>query len=188
MTNSDHIKLVESGPIKFPEWRKQNPKIRLELEGEVLNKLFLTECNLTPANLYATWIGYSHFNRVRMVNIDFQGGQLYASSLFNCNLSKVRMAYSVLCWSLLRNCNLNGTDFTDSRFDFMAIVGCDLSKCVGLNTVRHESSTGIDLDTLTKSYVGAGECFTQELRVFFMNAGVNELFLDLVPQIFAKTR
>jgi hypothetical protein len=184
MAHSDHVKLVESGPMKFPKWRKQNPKITLELDYEVLNNLLLKECNLNPASLYGSWIGYSALYEVAMIDIDFREGQVYLSGLHNCNLSKVRMTHSVLSLSLLKYCNLNKTDFTDSRFKLMTIAGCDLSKCVGLDTVSHLSSTSIDLDTLTKSFVGAGECFTQELRAFFINAGVNKKLLDLVPQIF----
>lgn len=68
------------------------------------------------------------------------------------------------------------------------MADCDLSVALGLESAVHEAPSTIGLDTLMRTFRGAGNQWTPELRKFFLNAGVDQGVLDQLPGIVAEVK
>jgi hypothetical protein len=68
------------------------------------------------------------------------------------------------------------------------VTDCDLSHAKGLREVRHNAPSSIGLDTMIKSFRGAGNLLTQDLESFFLDAGVPRDFLRALPRLASEIR
>ena len=52
MANTQHVDMLQEGVEVWNEWRKQNPAIRADLSGAMLQKTNLTGAILTDCRIY----------------------------------------------------------------------------------------------------------------------------------------
>lgn len=113
------------------------------------------------------------------------------------------MNYATLLWAGLSGTNfseadlrnttlllptLADADFSGARISETVFTGCDFSRVKGLSQVKHEGPCQIDISTLTKTFDGSGDRFSNEVQSFFINAGVPRELVDAIPKIVGKTK
>lgn len=147
--------------------------IKADLHGANLSDAEFFESKLTMANLR----GVSLLGAV-LSYIDLTFADLSEADLSNADLTGAKFVYS----------DLSGSKFNDAKMSNTTFGSCNLAKCVGLKTVKHEGPSNIDLRTLEKSFRGAGNCFTSELETFFLNSGISKEFLETLKKTLAEVK
>jgi uncharacterized protein YjbI with pentapeptide repeats len=161
-----------------------------------LNGANLSSANLREANLYRADLSKAKLMDVQAYDANFQYANLYGANLCSANLDfanfslaelfNAKLTCSSLVGTLFFYTDLFLTDFKDATMDCTAICGCDLSKCINLDTVKHTEPSSITLDTITQSYYGAGKCYTNILESFLTNAGVPKQLLNALSEILSQ--
>lgn len=98
--------------------------------------------------------------------------------------SRADLRWADLSWAnlgsvILRETNLVGSEFTRSQVGKTAIINCDLTRAVGLETIRHEAPTSLAIDTMYKSQGKIPE-------VFLRGAGVPETLVQYIPSLVGE--
>jgi hypothetical protein len=155
----------------------------------------LSDAYLCNANLFGARISKARLSNVQAGEANFQKADLEHADLINANLDYANLAGTwffcanlsglsligtVLFYTDLMWARLNGATMNDT-----AICGINLTECTGLETVKHQGSSCISLDTLIQSYYGGGKCWTPILESFLIKAGVPKQILDVIPEIVA---
>lgn len=159
--------------------------------------------NLSNANLYWSDLSYAHLGQSNLTKALLSGASLQFADLYRAKLSFAGLRFANLGGAKLHEADLSNTEltatifyctevdganFTSASMDVALISGCDLSQCLGLETVNHRGPSSIGFDTLVSSYHGAGNLLTAELETFFLNAGVPKQLLDALPKILGEAK
>ena len=198
MANPEHVDVVNKGTYAIWEWTQKNPGVRLDLSGENLSKADLSGANLSESDLTRSNLTEAALTKANLSRAVLVGANLSVADLSEANLTKANPPGSNIRFVLLRQADLSAADFQFTNLFCSypieanlskAILGatsigrCDLSRCVGLETVKHEAPSSIAVDTLIASFRGAGNSLTPELYTFFRGAGVSEELLKALPSI-----
>jgi uncharacterized protein YjbI with pentapeptide repeats len=161
----------------------------------------LSWSNLFEANLAGIKISKTNLQAANLSNASLPSGHLSDTCLDEASLAATDLSACRFDYCSLRNTNLSHadlllTEFNSSQFwktDFSnaTMRGCvfvdiDMSTCVGLKTVEYDRSNSIDFATMVRSYRGAANSFTPELKSFFIGSGIPEDLLDEMRKYFAK--
>jgi uncharacterized protein YjbI with pentapeptide repeats len=101
----------------------------------------LEGADLRQANLISADLTSARLDDVDLYEADFTGADLKQASLNSANLLKVKLI----------DVNLCRADFTDAAIGETIITNVDFSETVGLERIKHSSSTSIDTSTLQLS-------------------------------------
>lgn len=174
----------------------------------ILYETRLKAVDLSGANLSGADLGSDDFAGAQFVNSDLSGADFSDDTLTSVDLtgSDMRKAFFSNC-SLastnLSNVNLSDAVFIGTRFVQVTMTNtnlskalmredtfsdCDLSKCIGLETIEHGGPSSIGIDTLVQSLGIGGHHFRPELELFFLNTGVPKDVLDKLPEILANVQ
>ena len=168
MANPEHVAVVKQGVKTIAQWRLQHPEETLDLSGADLSTADLSTADLSRANL--------------------SGADLSTADLFGANLQLAYLSDADLFEADLNLADLSGADLANARFGFTTVGDCDLSQSTGLDSVAHEYSSSIGIDTLVASFRGAGNTWTPQLMAFFLGAGVPRQLLDALPDIVREIK
>jgi hypothetical protein len=193
MAKPEHVAVVRKGANSIERWRRENPKEHLELSGADLAKIDLRHADLFGANLSSANLSGSHLSNADLALANLAGAnlekaRLYFSNLVASKLEGTNLSESSLIGSRFQYPDLSKTVFTNAEMLRAVFSDCDLSKCVGLSAVKHVGPSSIGIDTLIRSFRGAGNCFTAEIEAFFLNAGVPKQLIDALPDILANVQ
>ena len=95
----------------------------VNLEGANLKSASFTDANLTGVNLDTADLSDAYLNRA-----DLSDANLYAANFSNADL--------------------NGANFTNARFGFTTLVNTELSNSIGIETIKHDGPSPIDVNTI----------------------------------------
>jgi hypothetical protein len=206
MANKDHIEIVRRGNAAIGAWRKNNPETTLDLSGANLQGIDLQEANLGGANLQRCDLSATYPQRgvdlrqAKLKRADLRRANLRMADLTGAELRKANLSFSQLSvvdfsHADLRDANLEGSYFIGSIFHGTKLSGAnlegalightkfanvDLSNVGGLETVKHEFPSFIDIDTLFRSKGDVP-------RSFFEGCGIPDIFLTYLPEILGAT-
>ena len=158
------------------------------LAGAFLGSANLYAADLRGANLHNAVLGMANLLRTRLREADLSGATLIWSDLAETDLEAANMVEADLIGATLRRCNLRHTNLERATIGVTGIEGCNLAEVKGLKTVRHGLPSSIGLDTIIRSFRGAGNRLTPELRAFFGDAGVPEEILRDIPRIISEIK
>jgi len=151
-----------------------------------LTSLVMTD--LSGSNLFKASTAGSHFVSCNLSNVNFAGADLGFALFCDCTLSEANFSSANLYLTNVTSSSLHNSNLARATFSSTTISDCDLSNCKGLEDAKHEGPSWIGIDTLVKSFRGAGNQFTSELETFFVNAGVPKEILDSLPKILASVQ
>lgn len=191
MAKPEHIALARKGMIAIEKWSGENPENRLELSGADLRKINLSRANLFYANLSTANLSGAHLSESDLTLANLEGANLKKarlsfSSLVATKLGATDLSESFLIGTRFQYPDLLKTVFTGAEMFRAVFCDCDLAKCIGLSTVKHIGPSTIGIDTLIRSFKGAGNRFSGEMETFFLNAGVPKQLIDALPGALAK--
>ena len=164
---------------------------KADLSRAKLAKTLLFRTDFLKANLFQAklpWVSVigSQFVGTELTQADLSEADVHLTSFVRTDLSGANLSKIQLIGTTFLDVTFHETNLVDSIMANVTIGDCDISPCVGLDSIKHQRPSSIGLDTLTKSFYGAGGCFTHELELFFLNAGVPKQLLDGLPMILKK--
>src|ERR1044072_7810915 len=105
MANEEHLAIIKQGVEAWNRWRKEHPKIILDLGRAVLNGAGITRArprrahfngyDVSSANLKETVLRFTNLSGAILENADFTGARLYNTIFADTYLSLAKGLYSV---------------------------------------------------------------------------------------------
>ena len=174
-----------------------------KLRGANLTSADLRGADLTRAELRDANFSYAKLSEARLVRADLDGADFWNAKLTQANLIRANLSRARLPWADLSGADLTGatlfwthviwaevagTRLTGASFGPTSLSKCDLSQATGLSSVIHFGPSSIGVDTLIRSFRGAGNKLTPDLESFFLGAGVPRELLAELPRIVAEVK
>lgn len=183
MANPEHVEVVRKGKDAIEEWRRANPGVKLDLgiadlPGAELGGADLSLAGLVGASLWAATLS----------SASLSGATLILANLTLANLTLANLHGADLALATLNTTDLEGVDLSQARLGFTSLGNLDLSQVKGLAEVHHVAASCVAIDTLMRSFRGAGNTLTPDLQTFFRGAGVPPELLDALPGIVADVK
>jgi hypothetical protein len=125
------------------------------LAGSRLRRADLTLADLRDAKLRYADLSEALLTDANLTHADLSRAILTDADLIGAALGHASFRHAVLSGANLREAHLDGTDFTGARFAFTVLAASDVSRAVGLASVRHDgpSTVGIDAFLLSRGEI-----------------------------------
>src|SRR6266568_1445122 len=156
MANQEHLDILKQGVETWNQWRKGHADLIADLSGAPLRDISLEEANLSFA-------------------------QLSGADLIRANLSRADLSRADLSRADLRAAGLDGADLSSAIVAWTSFGYLDLSAVKGLETVRHEAPSIIDIDTIIRSQGNIPE-------IFLRKAGVPDSIIEAIPSLIGSLK
>ena len=111
------------------------------LTGADLSRADLNKANLSASDMSGTDCSGTDFNQAHLADAIFSGADLTGADLSEADLSGVNFRWA----------DLKESDFYDSFLWGAMFLGNDLSTVKNLETIRHQGSSTIDVETIVRS-------------------------------------
>lgn len=131
MANKEQVKLLKKGYEAWNKWRKENPKVKINLSKADFLSANLSRADLSKANLSGAGLVEANLIEVNLTKANLTGADLYKANFTSANL-----AYT----------NLAGVETGLTDFSYI-----DLSKTSGLENIYHHYQSNINIYTLQLS-------------------------------------
>ncbi len=181
MANQDHQAIFQQGVEVWNQWRKEHRDICPDLSGidftsAHLNDVRLSFSQLKEACFRSAQLQRAYFVSSDLSNVDFRnalltnahldGAKLKRADLNGTKLQQAKIRTANLQWANLSgadlsftdldrsnfsNANLHETDFRGARIRFTEFFNVDFSTAKGLDTVIHDGSSHLGIQTLSRS-------------------------------------
>ncbi len=149
--------------------------------------LFL-EANLSCANLSGANLFDANLSGVDVSKTNFSGANLSFANLKFAKFLETDFSNTNLTCAFLLNFDAANVNLTGAIMKLTTLAYCNMAHGVGLEAVKHEGPSFIGYTTLKTSFLKAGNQFTPEMEIFFLNAGVAKQLLDALPKILAEVK
>jgi hypothetical protein len=185
MDRDEAIRLLKGGWEATREWnrrREEDEKILqvdlryAELGGAYLNDADLTNIDLRGADLRDARLQGAVLDGAFLGGVNLTNSDLFGADLSDADLSGADLSGAYLGGVNLSGADLSGADFTFATCSFTKIVRVDLSRVKGLEWIKHEAPSTVDVDTLVLSRGRIPEAFLR-------GCGVPETLIAYLPSI-----
>jgi hypothetical protein len=182
MANKQHLARLKEGIGTWNDWRRKFPEIQTDLINAYIY-LFqrdLTGVDLTKANLTGAKLAGVNLYQAHVSGADLTGADLHRANLRFADLSDATLIMA----DLSDGANLTWTDLTRANLTEATIGGTiwggiDLRSVRGLDTLKYQGPSMIDISTLYRSQGNIPE-------VFFRRAGVPEDFIPYIKSLVGR--
>ncbi|MDT5268288.1 MAG: hypothetical protein QOH49_474 [Acidobacteriota bacterium] len=135
MANPEHAKILMQGVAAWNEWKRDNPQIKPDLNGEDLNGAILSEANLSGAGLRAAALRGANLKGANLREADLNSADLYKADLAEANfskavLSRANLLEADLTWSFLSRADLRKADLRGAHLIQANLSEADLSEAI----------------------------------------------------------
>jgi uncharacterized protein YjbI with pentapeptide repeats len=153
MGNMKHYKIMEKGATAWNDWRKQNPKIMPDLSGLTLSGRYdeMTVCDFSGTNFSKSDFFQAYMLSSKLRKANFYHSNLYETNFRNADLRHANLEGASLIGANLQLAQLDGANFSKAKLGLTVLANVDLSQVTGLETVKHEYPSNIDIQTLYRS-------------------------------------
>jgi uncharacterized protein YjbI with pentapeptide repeats len=148
------------------KWREDNPDVEIDLNNADLMGTNLKAANLQKAHLSDADLVLADLSNADLTGVHLTGANLSGATLLRANLGKADLRRATLTMAdlsnadftgaVLANVNLSGADFTETNLADTSMMNTilgniDLSRSLGLMTIRHIGPSTIGTDTIRQS-------------------------------------
>jgi uncharacterized protein YjbI with pentapeptide repeats len=151
-----------------------------DLSNADLSWTDMCNANLSRSSFVYANLRYANLRSANLSGADLFGADLSFAILTAANLSETNLSRTNLYGANFFFTELEKTDFSEAIANVTLFSACDLSRCIGLETVKHEGPSSIGCDTLVQSFNGARHRFTDELKSFFLDSGIPTQILETI--------
>src|SRR5262245_60762801 len=178
MANLEHQEILNRGVAPWNAWRKENPLIRPELNGLLLEHPLRfdmrygtrdlmdwmsdaeerKECYhaLNDGSIYydSNWEycwGIRYLRVINFKNVDLSGAELILADLSDADLTNADLRGANLQNTVLKDANLTDANLERALLGNTKFANTDLRRAEGLLSCRHISPSPVDLATVHKS-------------------------------------
>jgi len=148
----------------------------------------LLHANLSGADLSRANLSGADLSRADLGGANLSEAHLIAARLHFANVGHANLTGANLALASLLTANLTRADLSEVNLRSTSLSNLDLGQVIGLATVAHVSPSSVGVDTLIRSFRGAGNRLTPELEAFFRGAGVPHELLEALPRIVAEVK
>ena len=159
-----------------------------DLQGANLKHSMLFDARLQRVGLYRAKLVMANLALADLTGADLRGADLSNTNLTGAVLTGANLTGADLFAATLNSTLLEGANLSQARLWATSLSDVDVSGATGLSTVNHEAASSIGVDTLIRSFRGAGNNLTPELATFFRGAGVPEELLRDLPRLVAEVK
>jgi TIR domain/Pentapeptide repeats (8 copies) len=176
MANPELVELLKQGSEAWNRWREQQAEHLIidlneaDLTDVNLRYANLHNANLSSANLSSVNLSCANLSSVNLSCANLSRADLYDIHLGRANLSRANLSRARLIKVNLSGAHLKESNWTYTRIGWTQFGDLDLRRVIGLETVQHEGSSTIGLDTIYRSHGQIPESFLR-------GAGVPEPFI-----------
>jgi hypothetical protein len=149
MANQEQLELLKQGVEVWNKWRKENPRVKVDL-----SETDLREADLSKANLIGSNLTRADLNEVNLLGADLWMSDFNGAKLNGANLSKTELVRANLSETQLNRANLDKAKLGNTIF-----TKTDLSQTHGLESAAHHFSSSIGTNTLQLSKGEVPEAF-----------------------------
>jgi hypothetical protein len=171
MANEEHLTRLRQGVNTWNHWRAANLDIIPDLSRADLHDVDCPGANLAGANL-----ARANPLRAQLLDVDFSRANLAGAHLFKADLSGADLSRANLAAANLAEANLTEANLTEAEIGWTIFGSVDLRTVRGLDTLEHDGSSTIGIDTLYRSQGNIPE-------VFLRGAGVPEDFIPYIKSL-----
>ncbi len=187
MANQKHLDILKKGVDVWNHWRRQIPNIQPDLSNANLSQtnlvildggdvieINLSRTQLKGADLFMANLLAADLSGANLSDANLKAAQLYATDLSGANLSRVSLINTHL-----DGANLDSADFYQAELGSTVFASVDLSKVIGLDTVKHFGPSTIGIDTIYRSQgnIPVG---------FLKGAGIDDTFIKYIRSLVGK--
>lgn len=176
MANEEHIAVLQQGVKVWNQWREANPAVRPDLMDASLNKLNLSEINFRDTDLRGAYLSETTLNLADLSHADLRVASLHGTHLYRTRLANANLLGANLNRTDFNSTELAKANFTIAKTRYTVFSDVDLSKVIGLDTVRHQTGSSVDVQTIYRSGGNIPE-------VFLRGAGVPETFITFMKSL-----
>jgi len=171
--DESQCRLLLEGPATWNEWRRRNPNVPINLYNAFLPDAALRNANLAGANLGSAMLNCSDIRNADLTNAQLSGAHLNGAILNDANLAHSRLVGADLTAVQLGNTNLTGAVFGGTIFS------ADPQDCIGLESLKHESPSVLDITPI----INSGEMPPIN---FLRGCGLSEILIEYLPSLLNK--
>jgi TIR domain/Pentapeptide repeats (8 copies) len=182
VANKQHLARLKEGIGTWNDWRRKFPEIQPDLSNAYIYPFQrdLTGADLTKANLTGAKLAGVNLYQAHVSGADLTGADLHRANLRFADLSDTTLIMA----DLSDGANLAWTDLTRADLTKATIggtiwAGIDLRSVRGLETLKHQGPSMIDISTLYRSQGDIPE-------VFLRGAGVPEDFIPSIKSLVGR--
>jgi len=128
MANQSHVEIARKGAASIAEWRKENPKVKLDFSGAHLSHINLSEADLSGADLSEAFLAWSNLDSAILSEASLSKTKLPFCCLVATNLSKADLSEAMLFEANLTSANLTQTSFRSSNLRYALLKFPTLSE------------------------------------------------------------
>jgi hypothetical protein len=162
--NEEHYKIIKQGVEVWNAWREEHPDVVPDLEA-----VNLKGTNLTGADLF----------EAKLTSANLTGAELIGADISLADISLADLTGANLGGADLNGANLTGADFNDALIMSTKFIYVDLSSAKGLDKVKHQGPSYVDIHTLYKSKGNIPESFLR-------GCGVPDSLIEYLPSLTGK--
>jgi hypothetical protein len=189
MVTKSHIDALKEGHLSWHKWRKRNPYIRPNLSNVVLDgKTFhnydfsytnFEASSLRGVNAHNCYFYGCNFRTSNLMDTEFKGSDLRDANFIRANLTNDDLTNCRLHRTTFRDAKLNKAILTGTKMYETMFVRCDLSSCIGLDSVSHIGPSVLDFNTIRIS---------KNLPINFLRGcGLPEKIISYLPEILGRS-
>lgn len=126
MANQEQLKVLRKGVDSWNEWRKQNPKEKINLSRADLKQFNLTKANLQGASLYRTDLKYAELKGADLQGAILKGADLQFSSMIHTKLQNANLQGANLVHAFLIKTQLQDAKLFKANLEFAILEEANL--------------------------------------------------------------
>jgi uncharacterized protein YjbI with pentapeptide repeats len=196
MANEEHLEILRQGVEVWNRWREENPETIPDLSGTFLHAADLSQADLGGANLRLADLRVTDLRRVDLGRADLyrailSGANLFvadlrgadlrqayltSADLYGANLHEANLRQADLSGANLRQAELSGADLTGAAVGHTVFADVDLIAVKGLETIKHQGPSYIDIHTIYRSGGKIPEAFLR-------GCGVPDTFIAYIASL-----
>jgi len=127
MANPEHVRIVKQGAEAIAEWRKRNPRERLDLTGADLRGANLSAADLHAADLSGANLRGANLSAANLHEADLSGADLGAANLHEADLSGANLSAADLTWADFSIADLAGVNLGAANLILADLSGANLA-------------------------------------------------------------
>lgn len=138
---------------------------RADLRDAKLVKADFYAAKLFRATIAGADASGAYFRRAEMTQCDLRGTDLTKADLIDATLNKAALNDAILIAAEMARTHLIDADFGGATFGWTLLESLDLSRCIGLDDIKHIGPSSIGLDTATAAHRVLSTKFLQSCGV-----------------------
>jgi uncharacterized protein YjbI with pentapeptide repeats len=184
MDRDEAIKLLKGGKAGIAEWKRRQDthEVIPDLDHTDFSNVDICDVKLSGVNLKGA----------NLEGVKLSGARLDGADLSRANLSRAKLRWADLSYATLSGANLSLADLTGTKLSSTELDGADLSRAscgrtkfievdlsetIGLESVKHDQPSIIDVGTLLRSEGRIPEAFLR-------GCGAPDALIEYLPLVF----